>query len=260
VWRSWRQQATARGHALGKAVRNSCGCDLTRLGVRQYDEHDLLAGPYKARFWYSNLPDVTAAGTPGGKQPLISTISEASLAKIYTRKGDTGQTRLFTGERVSKDEARMEALGCIDELVAFLGLARSEIKDAEIRSRVTAIQSELYLILSDIASAAQDKPAASKLPDDAIEIIESLIDTYDAKLPPLRDFIMPGESRASSLLHVARTVCRRAERRVVVIARNFPLNARVSAYLNRLSDLLFVMARLVDHEAGRPDQTFKAAL
>jgi cob(I)alamin adenosyltransferase len=203
---------------------------------------------------------VTARGRSTAKQPLLSTISEVSLAKIYTRKGDSGQTRLFTGERVSKDEARLEALGCIDELVAFLGLARSEIDAADIRSRLTAIQSELYLILSDIASAAQDKPSATKLPDDAIDIIESLIDAYDAKLPPLRDFIMPGESRASSLLHVARTVCRRAERRVVVIARNFPLDARVPAYLNRLSDLLFVTARLVDHASGRLDHTFKAAL
>jgi cob(I)alamin adenosyltransferase len=189
-----------------------------------------------------------------------SKIPEVYMAKIYTRRGDGGQTRLFTGERVSKDEARLEALGCIDELVAFLGLARSEIEDCDIRSRLSAIQSELYLILSDIASAAQGKPSATKLPDDAVDIIESLIDAYDVKLPPLRDFIMPGESCASSLLHVARTVCRRAERRVVVIARNFPLNARVPAYLNRLSDLLFVMARLAVHESGRQDQTFKAAL
>jgi cob(I)alamin adenosyltransferase len=182
------------------------------------------------------------------------------MAKIYTRKGDTGQTRLFTGEQVSKDEARLEALGCIDELVAFLGFARSENEHPEIRSRLIAIQSELYLILADVASAAQDKPTASKLPDDAIDILESVIDAYDSTLPPLRDFVMPGESRGSSTLHVARTVCRRAERRVVAVARNFPLGERIPAYLNRLSDLLFVMARLVDHESGRPDRTFKAAL
>jgi len=187
-------------------------------------------------------------------------VSEVYMAKIYTRKGDGGQTRLFTGERVSKDEGRLEALGCIDELVAFLGLSRSEIEDAEIRSRLTAIQSELYLILGDIASAAQDKASATKLPGDATDILESLIDAYDAKLPPLRDFIMPGDSHGSSTLHVARTVCRRAERRVVAVARNFPLDKRVPAYLNRLSDLLFVMARLVDHGSGRPDRTFKAAL
>ena len=118
------------------------------------------------------------------------------MAKIYTRRGDGGQTRLFTGERVSKDEGRLEALGCIDELAAFLGLSRSESEDAEIRSRLTAIQSELYLILGDIASAAEGKPSATKLPDDAIDIIESLIDAYDAKVPPLHDFIMPGATGA----------------------------------------------------------------
>ncbi len=204
------------------------------MGVRQYDGHDFVSGA-SSRFWFSNLPASTARGKH------IDDLG-GLLGQIYTRKGDSGETRLFTGERVSKDEARLEALGCIDELVAFLGLARSELEDSDIGSRLTAIESELYLILSDIASAAKDKPAATKLPDDGIDIIESLIDAYDTKLPPLCDFIMPGESRASSLLHVARTVCRRAERRVVVIAKNFPVNPRIPEYLNRLSDLFFVMA------------------
>src|SRR5215470_6184527 len=121
----------------------------------------------------------------------MSTMLEIDMAKIYTRRGDGGQTRLFTGERVSKDEARLEALGCIDELVAFLGFSRSEIEDSEIRSGLTAIQSELYLILSDIVSVTQGRDPATKLPDDAIGILESLIDDYDSKLPPLRDFVMP---------------------------------------------------------------------
>lgn len=182
------------------------------------------------------------------------------MGKIYTRKGDGGETRLFTGERVAKDEARLEALGCIDELVAFIGLARVEVEHPEIRSRLIAIQSELYLILGDIASSAEDQPVTTKLPDDAIAILESVIDAYDSKLPPLRDFVMPGETRASSALHVARTVCRRAERRVVAVVRDHPLSERVPAYLNRLSDLLFMMARLADQQSGRPDRTFKAAL
>jgi cob(I)alamin adenosyltransferase len=182
------------------------------------------------------------------------------VARIYTRTGDGGLTRLFTGEQVAKDEARMEALGCIDELVAFLGLARPEVEHPEIRSRLTAIQSELYLILGDVASSAEGTPVVTKLPDDAIDILESVIDAYVSKLPPLRDFVMPGETRASAALHVARTVCRRAERRVVAVARSFPLGERIPAYLNRLSDLLFVMGRVVDHESGRPDRTFKAAL
>src|SRR5215470_2782814 len=190
----------------------------------------------------------------------MSTMLEIDMAKIYTRRGDGGQTRLFTGERVSKDEARLEALGCIDELVAFLGFSRSEIEDSEIRSRLTAIQSELYLILSDIASVTQGRDPATKLPDDAIGILESLIDDYDSKLPPLRDFVMPGDSRGSAALHVARTVCRRAERRVVSVAQTFPLGARIPAYLNRLSDLLFMMARLVDHKSGHTDRAFKSAL
>jgi cob(I)alamin adenosyltransferase len=182
------------------------------------------------------------------------------MVKIYTRKGDGGQTRLFTGEHVAKDEARLEALGCIDELVAFLGLAGSEVGHPEICPRLIAIQSELYVILADIASSAEGRPVVTKLPDDAIDILESLIDAYDSKLPPLRDFVMPGETRGSASLHVARTVCRRAERRVVAVARNFPLGERIPAYLNRLSDLLFVMARLADCESGRADRTFKAAL
>lgn len=182
------------------------------------------------------------------------------MVRIYTRTGDAGKTRLFTGEQVSKDEARLEALGCIDEMVAFLGLARSEIEHPDIRARLTAIQTELYLVLADVASSVADKPVTTKLPDDAIAILESVIDAYDSQLPPLRDFVMPGESRASSALHVARTVCRRAERRVVAVVRSHPLSERIPAYLNRLSDLLFVMARVVDHGSGRGDRTFKAAL
>jgi cob(I)alamin adenosyltransferase len=200
------------------------------------------------------------AGTLVAILAVPSIDPEVCMTKIYTRKGDGGQTRLLTGEQVAKDEARLEALGCIDELVAFLGLVRAEIEHPEIRSRLIAIQNELYLVLADIASSAEGRPVATKLPEDAIDILESLIDTYDSKLPPLRDFVMPGETRTSSALHVARTVCRRAERRVVAVARNFPLGARIPAYLNRLSDLLFVMARLVDHDSGRPDRTFKAAL
>jgi cob(I)alamin adenosyltransferase len=184
--------------------------------------------------------------------------------KIYTRRGDAGQTSLFTGERVPKDEARLEALGSIDELVAHLGLARAETKDEGLRLRLQAIQGELYLLLADIAATAvgslDASRAASRLPEDVISILESYIDEYEAQLPPLRDFVMPGESRASATFHIARTVCRRAERRVTTIARAFPLAERIPAYLNRLSDLLFVMARITDHQAGVADRAFKSAI
>lgn len=179
------------------------------------------------------------------------------MVKIYTRKGDAGQTGLFTGERVPKDEARLEALGSVDELVAAIGVAKAEIADEQLRTRLGAMQSELYLMLADIASTESTGKFASRLPDDLVPIIESYIDGYEADLPPLRDFVMPGDSRASAALHFARTVCRRAERRVVSVAQIYPLAAQAPAYLNRLSDLLFVMARWVDHKAGGIDRIFK---
>ena len=183
------------------------------------------------------------------------------MVKIYTRKGDAGETGLFTGERVSKDEARLEALGSIDEVVAALGVAKAEIADQEVRHRIAAMQSDLYLLLADIASTAEKgSRVATRLPEDVIQILESYIDHYDSQLPALRNFVMPGDSRASSALHLARTVCRRAERRVVTIARSYPLAARIPGYLNRLSDLLFVLARWVDHQAGGADHIFKKTI
>ncbi len=184
------------------------------------------------------------------------------MVRIYTRKGDTGETSLFSGERVSKDEPRMEALGAVDELVASIGVAKIEAADADTKARLTKIQSELYLLMSELASSGAEgaRAAVVALPADAVGALERAIDALDAELPPLRDFVVPGESRASAALHVARTVCRRAERRVVAAGRAAPVAAEVVTYLNRLSDLLFVMARAADHHAGGTDRTFKSEL
>jgi cob(I)alamin adenosyltransferase len=180
-----------------------------------------------------------------------------TIAKIYTRKGDAGETSLFSGERVAKDEPRMEALGAVDELVACLGVAKAEITDAALKERLTAIQSELYLLLASLATSGPPKAA---LPEDAAPRLEATIDALEAELPPLKDFIMPGESRGSAALHHARTVCRRAERRVIAAGRGTQPPAAAVVYLNRLSDLLFVMARAIDRGAGGRDRTFKSSL
>jgi cob(I)alamin adenosyltransferase len=186
----------------------------------------------------------------------------SAIARIYTRTGDKGETSLFSGERAPKDDPRFEALGDIDELVASLGVAKVEAADAELKASLTRIQSELYLLMAELASSGAEggrKPALA-LPADAVAKLEGAIDALDAGLPALRDFVMPGESRASASLHAARTVCRRAERRVVAAGRGAPVSAAAVIYLNRLSDLLFVMARAADHHAGQGDRTFKSEL
>mgnify|MGYP002779827396 CR=1 FL=1 len=178
--------------------------------------------------------------------------------KIYTRGGDNARTSLFTGERVSKEEARIEALGSLDELVAALGLAKvAEAAPATLRAELEGLQTALYLVMADIAG---EPGGAGRLPTDAVADMEALIDRLDADLPPLRDFVIPGMSPASAALHLARTVCRRAERRVASVAGVHALPASVAAYLNRMSDLLFTMARWVDRAQGADERTFKERL
>ncbi|MEM8934955.1 MAG: cob(I)yrinic acid a,c-diamide adenosyltransferase [Pseudomonadota bacterium] len=179
--------------------------------------------------------------------------------KIYTRTGDGGETSLLTGERVAKDELRLEALGEVDELVAALGVAKAETAEPEVVARVAALQGELYRLMADLACAGADIGGApAQLPGDAVDLLETAIDDYEAHLPPLKDFVMPGDTRASAALHLARTVCRRAERRVLSAARAHTLATEIPRYLNRLSDLLFVMARFVDRDQATADTTFKS--
>lgn len=178
--------------------------------------------------------------------------------KVYTRGGDKGRTSLFTGERVDKNEARIEALGSLDELVAALGMAKvAPGCDGELNRMLENLQTELYLAMSDIAGEATGD---SRLPGDAVALLESQIDRMDEDLPPLRDFVIPGASPASAALHHARTVCRRAERRVATVSREFTVPAMILAYVNRLADLLFTMARWVDREDPEAGKTFKETL
>jgi cob(I)alamin adenosyltransferase len=177
-----------------------------------------------------------------------------SRARIYTRTGDAGETGLFGGGRVPKADARVEAYGAVDELNACLGWAMAVCDDAQIRERLAAVQPELFVVGAHLATPpARPGRRTPKLPplrEEWIGRMEGWMDEADDALPELRAFIMPGGSPAGAALHLARTVCRRAERRVVALAAEAEVDPFLIVYLNRLSDLLFTMARLASHRAG----------
>jgi cob(I)alamin adenosyltransferase len=171
--------------------------------------------------------------------------------KIYTRTGDTGETSLFDGTRVRKSEPRVEAYGDVDELNACLGLARASGADHEIADELIRLQRDLFALGAQLADPGEKIAARvtkAALGDDDVARLEQLIDRYEAELPALRRFILAGGSPAGAALHVARAVCRRAERRMVALEP--AVDAVLVRYVNRLSDLLFVLARAVNHRAG----------
>lgn len=175
--------------------------------------------------------------------------------KIYTRTGDTGQTSLFDNSRVSKADARVDAYGEVDELNACLGAVRAAGLDAELDAAVQVIQKELFAVGARLADPSQriaGRVTKAAVSDADVERLEQTIDRLEGELAPLRRFILPGGVMAGALLHMGRTICRRAERRVVGLGAD-AVDPLVVIYLNRLSDLLFVMARSVNHRAGVPE-------
>jgi cob(I)alamin adenosyltransferase len=173
--------------------------------------------------------------------------------KIYTRTGDRGETSLFDGRRVSKDDLRVAAYGEVDELNAFLGRAAAEVSRAEVQELLREIQSDLFAVGGQLANPLQRSPKKvekSALDAGRIERLERAIDLLEEALPPLKRFILPGGSPGGALLHVARAICRRAERTVVSLDRQEPVNPLILSYLNRLSDYLFVAARAENERAG----------
>jgi cob(I)alamin adenosyltransferase len=177
---------------------------------------------------------------------------------LYTRTGDAGTTALFGGGRVPKDSPRVEAYGCVDELNSALGVAGSFIDEARLAGALAGIQNELFNIGSELASESGTGKAAEAgrmFKDEGAKIagLEALIDEYDARVEPLRTFILPSGGHAGAMLHLCRTVCRRAERAAVTLARDDPVNPAVLTYLNRLSDLLFVLARYANKAEGREE-------
>jgi cob(I)alamin adenosyltransferase len=178
--------------------------------------------------------------------------------KIYTRTGDGGETGLFDGTRVSKTDARVATYGDVDELNAWLGLARARIADQhDIAEMLLEIQRDLFAVgarLADPAHKIAERVTKAAIPPDAVGKLERWIDALDAKLPPLRRFILAGGCEGGAVLHVTRTVCRRAERAMVGLQESgTTIEPTLLEYVNRLSDLLFVMARAVNLRADTPE-------
>jgi cob(I)alamin adenosyltransferase len=174
--------------------------------------------------------------------------------KLYTRTGDEGETSLFGSTRVSKADPRVHAYGEIDELHAWLGFVRAGNIDPDMNEALLQIQRDLFALGAQLADPAEKLPeriAKAFLTEQDVTRLEQLIDRLETELPPLTHFILAGGSTVGASLHLARTVCRRAERRIVALTP--PADRVLLRYVNRLSDLLFVMARAANHRAGRPE-------
>jgi cob(I)alamin adenosyltransferase len=173
------------------------------------------------------------------------------ISKVYTKTGDGGETSLVGGKRVSKASLRVDAYGDVDELNSFIGLARAYLQDPEIDSALSLIQNDLFTLGGDLASPAEVQ--VPRINDEFVATLEELSDKFLEELEPLREFILPGGCAAGAALHLARTVARRNERKVVALSGEEEINSQAITYLNRLSDLLFILARLVNKRAGVPE-------
>jgi len=174
------------------------------------------------------------------------------LSKIVTRTGDAGTTGLGDGSRVAKDSARIAAIGEVDELNSTIGLLLTESLPAPIVACLTNAQHDLFDLGGELSV-----PGYEAVTDAHVSRLEEAVEAFNADLEPLKEFILPGGTRAAALAHVARTICRRAERAVVHLAASAPVSEPARRYLNRLSDLLFVLARALNSAAGRPDVLWK---
>lgn len=171
--------------------------------------------------------------------------------RVYTKTGDSGETSLASGRRVRKDHPRLEAYGTVDELNAFLGLVQSGLQDSDEKKRIGRIQNRIFVITSNLA--VDDQAIAEKLPkitEDDIKELEDAMDVILDGLPPLRNFVLPGGNFQVAVCHIARTVCRRAERIMIRLTKEIDIDPLAIKYINRLSDYLFVLARKSAYDAG----------
>jgi cob(I)alamin adenosyltransferase len=182
--------------------------------------------------------------------------------KIYTKTGDNGETSLFGGDRVSKDDLRIECIGLIDELNSVLGIAVNEIKSDDINRILNVIQNQLFDLAADIAapqSSENKNFKIKRIESSYFNYLENEIDKFDSQLPVLKNFILPGGSKGASYLHIARTFCRRAERKTVTLKKSVDISDDIIIYLNRLSDLFFVLARFENKINDIPDVIWKSS-
>ena len=179
---------------------------------------------------------------------------------LYTRTGDDGTTGLFGGDRVGKDHPRMAAIGCVDELNACVGLAAAACGsvnpfESRLLDTLSQLQSRLFDVGADLAAplGSKHEDKIKRIGDEDVKQAEAWIDEFDGPNEPMKSFVLPGGSELAARLHLARVICRRAEREVVALARVGPVNEHLRVYLNRISDLLFAIARRANKEAGDPD-------
>ncbi|NMB00148.1 MAG: cob(I)yrinic acid a,c-diamide adenosyltransferase [Firmicutes bacterium] len=179
--------------------------------------------------------------------------------KIYTKKGDSGYTKLGTGDAIRKSDARVEAYGTVDELSSFIGLAVSGLQDEKIIAELLWVQGKLFTIGSILAFPGRESSSGlGEVGPGDLNVLEEAMDRISGLVPPLTGFVLPGGSKEASILHCARSICRRAERRVSCLDQgDYPLGVNVLPFLNRLSDYLFCAARLVNHLAGYGDYVAK---
>ena len=183
------------------------------------------------------------------------------ITKVYTRKGDQGQTSLVGGQRVSKASVRLEAYGTVDELNSHLGLLATMLPDSHEKTIVERIQNNLFNVGTNLATD-QDQgalPSSAHLPEGAVKELEQEVDSITHELPECLGFILPGGTQQAAQAHVCRTVCRRAERRIVALAETATVSPEVQQYVNRLSDYLFVLAKKLNFLAGKSEKIWENA-
>jgi len=174
--------------------------------------------------------------------------------RIYTKAGDSGETGLLGADRVPKSHLRVEAYGAVDETNSAIGLVRALGVPPALDQALDRVQNELFVVGMELATVpGTTLPGAKHIEESAVAALEQEIDRWQASLPPLRNFILPGGSPSGAALHVARTVCRRAERRIVQLAASEPVSERLLRYMNRLSDWLFVLTRVANQQAGKTE-------